>query len=190
MNFFKNAKLQLWYALNDSPVFKTNVRRWLRILKLEQSFYYPDCIKFYSGLDFAGKGVLDIGSDFGTSPMYFLGNCATFVVGISLDSQYFHDHRYTHYQVKKEELKMETLRHVQDKFKCKVLKSDCEGFEWELTPEFISGFEDWVIALHTPISNEPLHEWIKENGEQIGENRNREFTGRCCEFAVYRKVKL
>ena len=109
MNFFKNAKLQLWYALNDSPVFKTNVRRWLRILKLEQSFYYPDCIKFYSGLDFAGKGVLDIGSDFGTSPMYFLGNNATFVVGISLDSQYFHDPRYTHYQVKKEELKMEMV---------------------------------------------------------------------------------
>ena len=138
-----------------------DAKKLLHILNVEKLDYWQDCEKYYSSLDFKGRNVLDLGSDFGTSPAYFLKHGARFVLGYSLEKQYFKDSGYDHIVGKF------VPDHVD--YRGWVLKSDCEGYEWDLSPEFMSQFHDWVVALHSPITNEPLYNWIKENGEFVAD---------------------
>ena len=186
-----NIKLSAWYFLHDKPKFWNDIRRKLHILKLEESQYYPECERFYSGLDVAGKIVIDVGCDFGTTPMYFLRKGAKFVMGFSMDSQYFYDVGYIHYNVNDDPNVL--LEFIQKRQQMKtiaslpfVLKSDCEGCEWNFTKEFIETFDDWIIAVHTPITNESLYQYIKDNGENIGNQRSGKDLG-IEEIGVYRK---
>jgi hypothetical protein len=147
-------------------------------LRLEQSEYYAECLKFYSELDAKGKTIYDIGSDFGTSPLYFINKGAVNVLGISGMKQYFKHPKYHQIGIRS----FSSVRNIQKVFKADILKSDSEGFEWNFTPEFIDSFSDWIIALHYPIKNESLFEYIKQHGKNIGSQPG-------CEFAIYRKNK-
>ena len=153
-------------------------------LKLEQSTWYKDCVKYYSNLNVEGKSVLDIGSDFGTSPMYFIKNGATMVIGVSFEDQYFKDGKYTHHKFTKDNVENFEIFDMAKRllYHLDILKCDAEGFEWQLTPQFIESFEDWVVSLHTPITNPELYEWIKKNGKLLGTEITEE-------FATYQKVK-
>ena len=181
-----NLKLSAWYFLHDKPKFWSDVRRKLHILKLEKSHYYPECERFYSDLDVKDKVVMDVGDDFGTTPMYFLRKGATTVFGFSKDKQYFHNNHYIHYNVDQDPHVLPTA--IQDIKLIKIemspphiaLKSDCEGCEWDFTPEFIETFDDWIIAVHNPVKNPDLLKYIQDNGTLIGDQGK-------IEFGIYKK---
>ncbi len=187
-----NIKLSAWYFLHDKPKFWSDVRRKLHILKLEESQYYPECERFYSGLDVIGKIVIDVGCDFGTTPMYFLRKGAKTVFGFSKDKQYFHNDHYRHYNVDMDPSALpSTIRNIK-RIKTEmipphlVLKSDCEGCEWNFTQEFIEAFDDWIIAIHSPVANDELRKYIEEKGENIGNQQS----GKCLgveEIGIYKK---
>ena len=180
-----NIKLQLWYFLHDKLTFWSNLRQSLHILKLEKSKYYPECEQFYSKLDVKDKVVIDVGSDFGTSPMYFLKRGAKKVIGFSMDKQYFKDYRYKHVDLNQPDALQRTIIGLSlslSELKSIVLKCDCEGCEWNFTIPFIESFDDWIIACHEPIKNQELLDYIKSNGELIGKQEG-------SEFGIYKKVK-
>lgn len=182
-----NLKLLGWYFLNDKPKFWSDVRRRLHTLRLEKSQYYSDCLRFYSSLDVKGKVIIDVGDDFGTTPMYFLRKGAETVVGFSKDKQYFRNKHYKHYNVDEEPMYLPaTIAKIKEIKEAMyppnlVLKSDCEGCEWDFTKEFIDAFDDWVIALHTPIKDLELYQYIKQNGVLIDKKEE-------VEFEIYKKV--
>ena len=183
-----NPKLYVWYFLHDKPKFWSDTRRKLHILTLEKSEYYSECVQFYDFLDVKDKIVFDVGCDFGTTPMYFIHKGAIKVIGFSKDTQYFQDYRYKHFNVNKDPsplfniiTEIESIKRSMDKQI--VLKSDCEGCEWNFTKEFIDSFEDWIIAIHTPIKNNELYEYIKANGDLIGRQEG-------SEIGVYHKKRI
>ena len=184
-----NIKLYGWYFLHNKLKFWSDVRKKLHILPLEKSQYYPACEEFYSKLDVRDKIVIDMGDDFGTTPMYFLRRGAQTVIGFSKDEQYFHDIHYKHYNLNVNNFTFSTIISSIKRFKeettpdALVLKSDCEGCEWNFTQEFIELFEDWIIAVHTPIENNELYNYIKENGELIGKEEG-------SEIGIYKKKKV
>ena len=175
-----NLKLYAWYFLHDKPKFWSDVRRKLHVLTLEKSQYYKDCVRFYDSLDVKDKVVIDVGCDFGTTPMYFLRKGATTIFGFSKDKQYFHDERYKHYNVDEDPSALPStilnIKRIKNEMvpPCLVLKSDCEGCEWNFTKEFIDSFEDWIIAVHIPIGNNELYDYIKDKGELIGKEEGSE----------------
>ncbi len=189
-----NLKLSAWFFLHDRKKFWSDFRKSLHILTLEKSQYYGDCVRFYDSLDVKDKGVIDIGCDFGTTPMYFLRKGAIVVIGFSKDKQYFHSIHYKHVDVDADPSALPTviknLKNIRDEMSPSVpvlvLKSDCEGCEWNFTQEFIETFDDWIIAIHTPITNESLYQYIKDNGENIGNQRSGKDLG-IEEIGVYRK---
>ena len=179
-------KLYVWYFLHDKPKFWGDTRRKLHILTLEKSQYYNDCVRFYNTLDVKDKIVMDVGCDFGTTPMYFIRKGAIKVIGFSKDNQYFFDSRYKHFNVDVEPNSLSNvIRDItnikQSMDKQIVLKADCEGCEWNFTKEFINSFDDWIIAVHTPIRNNELYNYIKENGDLIGKQEG-------SEIGIYRKI--
>ncbi len=185
-----NLKLSTWYFLHDKPKFYSDLRRKLHILKLEKSQYYPECERFYSDLDVVGKVVIDVGCDFGTTPIYFLRKGAVTVIGFSKDKQYFHSNNYKHYNVDQDPhvlpTTIQSIKRIKDEMPPLALKSDCEGCEWNFTQEFIDSFEDWIIAVHTPVVNKKLYEYIKEKGENIGNQESGKGMG-VEEIGIYRK---
>ena len=182
-----NLKLSAWTFLHDRRKFYSDLLKRLHLLTLKSSEYYPECEKFYSILDVKDKIVYDVGCDFGTTPMYFLRKGAFVVFGFSKEKQYFHDFHYIHYNVDEDPLYStteSTLTLIMRSLKPRqvVLKSDCEGCEWNFTPEMIEKFEDWIIAVHTPIENDDLFEYILKHGELIGSQPGRE-------FGIFHKIK-
>jgi SAM-dependent methyltransferase len=178
-----NIKELGWNLAYNRRVVIPSLLRSFHCLPLELSEWYPDCLKYYSDLNVRGKVVLDVGCDFGTSPLYFIRRGAKLVIGVSLEPQYFRDNHYLHYHIPDKDERdaiMDTL--VRWSILCDVLKVDAEGLEWEMWPAFIMQFEDWIISLHTPIRNPPLYEWIKEHGELMGTEATEE-------FATYRKSR-
>jgi len=152
----------------------------------ELSPYWSECRKFYKYLNVKGKIVYDIGDDFGTSPMFFIQRGADYVYGMSLDDAIFSHDRYSHQ--KREFDFIDSIVEVVEIRKANpekqiVLKADCEGCEWSFTKEFIEHFDDWVIALHAPVRNKELYNYIWKNGEFIGRP-----VPEGPEFAVYGKV--
>ena len=182
-----NLKLSAWYFLHDRKKFWSDFRKRLHILTLEKSQYYEECVRFYDTLDVKGKVVIDVGCDFGTTPMYFIKKGAVKVIGFSRDKQYFYDHRYKHFNSDVSPLipsistEINTIQTLNGKRRF-VLKSDCEGCEWNFTQEFIELFEDWIIAVHTPILNHDLFEYILKHGELIGSQPG-------SEFGIFHKIK-
>ena len=186
-----DIKLELWYLLHDRRKFFSDLYRKLHLLTLKRSQYYPECERFYSLMNVKGKVVIDIGCDFGTTPMFFLSQGATMVMGFSKENQYFHDKGYIHYNVDDDPSvlpefiqKRQWIERISSPI---VLKSDCEGCEWNFTKEFIETFEDWIIAVHTPITNEKLYGYIKANGKNIGDQISGRNLG-VQEIGIYRKV--
>lgn len=180
-----NIKLSAWYFLHDKPKFWSDVRRRLHILTLEKSQYYNDCVRFYETLEVKDKIVIDVGCDFGTTPMYFIRKGAIKVIGFSRDKQYFHDYRYKHFNSDLSSVIPSMTEGINvisglDDRRQFVLKSDCEGCEWDFTRQFVDSFEDWIIAVHTPIRNNELYEYIKTNGVLIGKEEG-------SEIGVYKK---
>ena len=177
---------------------------------MEDSEWYPECVKYYSTLDVKDRIVVDIGCDFGTSPMFFIGQGAKFVWGFSLDDRYFQHNKYAHikgveyypstglhvYNINENEFHefAKVMKEYDGKINLffdeiqkneKVLKCDAEGWEWNMSIDFIDGFLDWVIALHYPIKNQSLYEWIKQNGEFVGSPSN--LVKDSEEFAIFKK---
>ena len=186
-----NLKLSAWFFLHDRKKFWSDFRKRLHILTLEKSQYYEECVRFYDTLDVKGKVVIDVGCDFGTTPMYFIKKGAVKVIGFSMDKQYFYDHRYKHFNCDVSPLipsistEINRIQTLTDKRRF-VLKSDCEGCEWNFTQEFIEAFDDWIIAVHYPVANEELCEYIEEKGENIGNQQS----GKCLgieEIGIYKK---
>ena len=191
----------VYQLLNNRPKLKSDVLRKLKLLRLEDSEWYPECVKYYSTLDVKDRVVVDIGCDFGTSPMYFLKNGATLVWGYSLDEKYFdNDERYVHitglenYPKNKMSFAYHRVEEIEGRVSVKliqvpasevVLKCDAEGWEWNLSIDFINSFHDWIIALHYPILNPFLYEWIKQNGEFVGSPSDSTKDGD--EFAIFKK---
>ena len=189
-----NVKLSAWYFLHDKNKFWSDVRRKLHILTLEKSQYYKECVEFYDSLDVENGVVIDVGCDFGTTPMYFLRKGANTVIGFSKDKQYFHSIHYKHVNVDVDPSALPTmiknLKNIKDEMSPSVpiliLKSDCEGCEWNFTQEFIEAFDDWIIAIHSPIANDKLRKYIEEKGENIGNQQS----GKCLgveEIGIYKK---
>ena len=141
--------------------------------------YWNDAKKFYVGLDLKGREVLDIGSDYGTTPMYFLNHGAMVVRGFSFDAPKFFHPDYLHYMY----WDAKTIMQLFPSLYYSVLKMDCEGMEWDFTSEWISSFHDWIICLHAPIRNKELHKWIVRNGTYIGRQGK-------VEFAIYQKRRV
>lgn len=134
-----------------------NARRVIGIGRPEGSWLWDDAVKYYSSLSVAGKNVLDMGSDYGVSPMFFLSRGALSVTGFSLWKQYFFDPRYTH------RLELFTAEKIKD-VSFSVLKADCEGCEYLLTKEHLIPLDDWIIAFHAPVENRELYEYCVANG--------------------------
>ena len=174
-----------WDLVHNRRKLRSDIMRRCHRLRLQDSEWYPECVKYYSTLDVKDRVVVDIGCDFGTSPMFFIERGAKFVWGFSLDDQYFHHDRYAH--IKGIEYYPSTERHIdENELNEKVLKCDAEGWEWNLLAGFIDSFHDWVIALHYPVLNPFLYEWIKKNGVEVAEPVS--YTSNDGdEFAVYRK---
>lgn len=162
-------------------------------------------LSYTEWFDVRDKIVVDIGADFGTSPLYFLAKGAKYVVGFSLEKQYFYHPKYMHIvgidYYPEDSLKMWEIETGNDPLKTididleiqpevpisdMVLKCDAEGWEWNLSAGFIDSMHDWIIALHCPILNPFLFEWIKKNGLLVAQpiafpTKNGD------EFAIYRK---
>ena len=181
-NMLNNLKLEGWFFLHNKRKFWSDILKSFHILRPEQSEYWNDCVKYYSSLDVAGKAVLDIGSDFGTSPLFFIKKGAKTVYGFSLDEQYFENKNYRHYRYNNEsDLCMGAhLSYPLISEAPIVLKMDCEGCEWNFSPEFFNGFADWVVALHNPIRSRELYDYLTSSGQYIGKFNDEE-------FAIYRK---
>lgn len=179
-------KLMLWYLLHDRKKFRSDILKKLHLLTLESSEYYPECETFYSQLDVRNKVVMDVGCDFGTTPVYFLRKGASAVIGFSKDKQYFRKPHYEHHDLTAEpealsraiEKILDSKRESRDPM---VLKSDCEGCEWDFTEKFVDRFDDWIIAVHTPVRNQNLLDHVKKSGKLIGSQKG-------CEFGIYKKL--
>lgn len=172
-----------WRFVHDFPAFRESLHRYTHTLWRPQwTKHWKECKQFYADLDVKGRRVLDLGSDIGVSPMYFLKRGARTVTGITLDKQHFSNTMYRHLQVSAplDETDFRFVKSISGFYGCEVLKADIEGWEWNMTSDFISKFDDWVIALHHPIENEALYEWIKEHGILLGGLPG-------TEFAVYRR---
>ena len=184
MNFKDKLKLEGWYLINDPKRVKRHIKQFLHILKLEETEYYDEFDKYYKTLDVKNKLVVDLGSDIGASPMYFINNGANTVIGFSKEKAYFHNKNYIH--VFYSEFYKNTVKETVEYFSVfsisSVLKVDCEGCEWELSKDFIEQFKDWIIAVHNPIKNKELFEYITENGNLIGKPEGNE-------FGIYQKKK-
>lgn len=155
---------------------KRDIKKKLNILKVEDMGYWNEYDKFYSSINCKDKSVLDIGSDIGSSAIGFIRNGAKHVTGFSKDKQYFENPHYIHKQYNFEEISS-----IVKETKFDILKMDCEGCEWNFSIDFIKQFDDWIIALHKPIMNNELYNYIKDNGEYIGMVDNE------TEFATYKK---
>ena len=185
MNFKDKLKLEGWYLINDPKRVKRQIKQFLHILKLEETEYYDEFDKYYKTLDVKGKVVFDIGSDIGASPMYFINNGANTVIGFSREKQYFSNMRYHHINtIERPDVfskTVERIKRMKEVFDAPiVLKSDCEGCEWEISKEFIEEFEDWIIAVHNPVGNQELMDYIVTHGILIAEPEG-------SEFGVYQK---
>ena len=168
-----------WDFAHNHRAFAADVLGPLGILPLKWSEWYQDCLDIYWRLDVRDKVVLDIGSDFGTTPMFFLTQMgAKKVVGVSLESQYFSHMNYHHYKMPVGGF--DSLPGSLTEMAFDILKVDAEGLEWDMEIEFIEPFHDWIIALHRPILNPELFEWIKAYGKLIATKTTEE-------FAVYQK---
>ncbi len=190
-----------WDLVHNRRKLRSDIMRRCHWLRLEDSEYYQDCVNYYSTLDVRGRFVLDIGADFGTTPLYFIRQGAEFVWGFSLDRQYFRHERYAHvigtdyYPGDNYKLSLFPLNETDNMILSNVeglpeiphsaivLKCDAEGWEWNLSAGFIDSFHDWIIALHYPVLNPFLYEWIRENGVKITDMPTNE-------FAIYRKKKV
>ncbi len=166
-----------WLFFNKNYMIRSRILKKLHVLTLHLSEYYPDCIAFYNNIDVKGKTILDMGSDFGTTPMYFIQKGALQVLGVSGMKQYFKHPSYKQIGI----LSFSDVMKIQDHLHFNILKSDTEGFEWEYTIPFIESFQDWIIACHTPIRNPELFEYIKSHGRFIGSQIG-------TEFGIYKKV--
>ena len=187
MNVKQEIKLQGWYLKHDRPRIKRQIKQFLHILKIEETEYYEEFDKYYKDLDVEGKVVVDLGADIGASPMYFLNKGATFVIGFSREKSYFNNKSYVHVIIINQPFYPNVLKgivkYVEEEFSVKssVLKSDCEGCEWELNTEFIEVFSDWIIAVHRPVKNQELLDYIVKNGNLVAAPDSK------CEFAIYKK---
>ena len=202
----KNTPSKILYQLlYNRRKLKSDVLKRLKLLKLQDSEWYAECDRYYNNFDVRDKIVVDIGADFGTSPLYFLAKGAKYVVGFSLEKQYFYHPKYMHIvgidYYPEDSLKMWEIETGNDPLKTididleiqpevpisdMVLKCDAEGWEWNLSAGFIDSMHDWIIALHCPILNPFLFEWIKKNGLLVAQpiafpTKNGD------EFAIYRK---
>ena len=136
---------------------------------------------FYDTLDVAGRTVIDVGCDYGVTPMYFLSRGAKKVIGFSEWPQRFYSFDYRHIRGHA------TADQIMDRCpSCddRVLKTDVEGLEWDFDPEWVGKFHDWIIVCHYPVRNQELLDWLKKHGTLIGSQPE------VNEFAIYQRSSL
>ena len=163
--------------------FKTNVL-WDILYHLQRPFrrgykksdYYFDAFRYYRSLDIRDKLVLDLGCDWGITPMYFLNHGAKEVIGFSLLASLF-TARYKHYQITVENFPevirvfSENMQIAQPVIGPYSIKSDCEGGEYSIPISLLENATDWVICLHKPVpETSGVLQYILNNGIVISHN--------------------
>jgi hypothetical protein len=174
-------KSVLNHLLYDKKTFKDEVLEYLYLMPYSKSRYLDECVKYYGSLNVEGKTVLDIGDDIGTSPIYFLKRGASVVYGYGLMNQHYYSPSYKHHKVCIDSKSIEFITLESRIYGCNVLKADCEGCEWDIPIEFIKSMKDWIIAVHNPVRNQELLDFLKTEGVLIAEPSE-------LEFAIYKKV--
>ncbi|MEM0160084.1 MAG: hypothetical protein QW393_04980 [Candidatus Micrarchaeaceae archaeon] len=103
--------------------------------------YMKEIYQVYSYIDVKGKTILDVGADFGLSPMHFINQGASRVIAFSLEKQ---KPWLAHPRIEWHRQKWDGDWHV-----CGVLKIDCEGCEYGRPVEwYLNGFKEFYIAIH------------------------------------------
>lgn len=188
MSLIKRVVNNVFWVFPLSKMLAEFITIKMRFLSLSETDYWNECERFYDSLDFNNAVVIDIGDDVGTSPLFFISRGAKQVYGFSTMPQLYFNSKYKHsrYRITEKNIGSfidsvkEILSH--NEHERTILKMDVEGAEWLFNVDFINMFDDYVVALHSPIKNEPLYEWIKSNSVFIG-NVN------AIEFAVYKRMR-
>ncbi len=116
-------------------------------LVLFNLMYLHDFDIIYSKIDYTNKTVVDIGCDFGTTPLIFRLKGAKHVYGYTKGKNNLLIQSLT--REKWFTLMGEFNEDAKRKMPyADVLKADCEGCEALLTPDIISRFPEWIIAIH------------------------------------------
>ena len=119
----------------------------------------------YDSLEVRGMDVIDVGCDYGVTPMYFLARGARSVTGFSEWEPRFYHSAYLHHTGRTTAAR---IREQCPASETSVMKADVEGLEWDFIPEWIDGFRDWIIVCHEPVKNPYLLRWLLQHGHIIG----------------------
>lgn len=169
-----------YFARNRKGLLNRMVMEWHLPVRPQWTIFWRDAA-FYDTLDVAGRTVIDVGCDYGVTPMYFLSRGAKKVIGFSEWPQRFYSFDYRHIRGHA------TADQIMDRCpSCddRVLKTDVEGLEWDFDPEWIGKFHDWIIVCHYPVRNQELLDWLKKHGTLIGSQPE------VNEFAIYQRSSL
>ncbi len=138
---------------------------------------FYDYLWSYSMFDFTNKSVLDIGSDIGSSAIFFLMNNANFVYLYDINKNY----KATYNRLKKQAYRNEIFRNSDWLNKNKllstdadILKMDCEGCELQLLSDsLLRKYKEFSIALHKP----PLDNYQFEKFKKLLEHHKGRYHG-------------
>lgn len=127
--------------------------------------------------DFTDKSVLDIGSDIGSTAIFFLMNGAKFIYLYDINKNY----KATYNRLKNQAYHNEIFCHSSwlDKNEllspnADILKMDCEGCELLLLSDsFLEKYEEFAIALHRP----PLDSYQFEKFRRLLEHHDGKYYG-------------
>jgi hypothetical protein len=116
-----------WYRDN-----LTGKRMWVVMKAIGQT---------YNHFDLRGKTILDVGADFGLSPMHFIDHGAKSVIAYSLERQ---RNWLKHRDVEWHKQKWDYSTHQAD-----IFKIDCEGCEYGMPIKwYFRNFDKMYIAIH------------------------------------------
>lgn len=186
----ERVKRNIYWQLPFAKHLIEAVKVKMGIMKISDTKYWKECEKFYDSTTPFNSIIIDVGDDVGISPLYFLSRGAKKVYGFGTMPQLYYDKQYvhTHYEITENNIHyfINELKHILLTSKAKnervMLKMDIEGAEWLFNLEFITSFDEYVIALHSPIKKQMLYCGLKETATFVGSVDN-------IEFAIYRGIR-
>lgn len=138
-------------------------------IKVHLNTANEDFESLYGFFSYAGKTVIDIGAEYGTTAAYFLRKGAARVYAYEINP------------ILKQELQNNFSGNKQvvimDRWNgerlpdADILKMDCEGCEYLLTESQLQRFKKWIIGVHRPRRNMPkvlaMEEMLRRNGGRM-----------------------